>query len=107
MKNQKQKDPVAGEPPRRYPNHTPKGYHNDSLFIMLRDGHPTLRKTTAPGHLTQGGILFYSQLSQTSGQNPTVACLPLRTMGVRIKSGSSKTLSSLATLSSMYFSSVT
>ena len=45
----------------------------------------------------------YSQVAQISGQKPTVACLPLRTMGVFIKDGSSKTLSSFATLSSIYF----
>ena len=48
-------------------------------------------------------IYFYSQVAQISGQKPSVACLPFRTTGVFIKDGSSKSLSSLAILSSMYF----
>lgn len=40
--------------------------------------------------------LPYSQLFQTSGQKPTVACLPLRTMGVFSSLGSSSSFSSLS-----------
>ena len=43
----------------------------------------------------------YSHVCHTSGQYPAVACLPLRTMGVFISSGWSKSLSSFARLSSV------
>ena len=42
------------------------------------------------------GLRHHCHPSHTSGQNPTVACRPLRTMGVRRREGSSKSFSSLA-----------
>ena len=41
-------------------------------------------------------LCVYSHVCHTSGQYPTVAWLPLRTMGVFISSGWSKSLSSFA-----------
>ena len=67
----------------------------DNAYPAIAQGMPKV------GHFARRRLCVYSHVCHTSGQYPAVACLPLRTMGVFISSGWSKSLSSFARLSSV------